>query len=99
MPTTLKTTQKTHRLTLSGEIGYSETAQLWEAIQHIAQHPKDTTLEWSNLNRIHFAGVQMLIALRKTLEDHGCTLQCLEPSPDLYQQLRTFGVWHALVQP
>ncbi|MDW8106768.1 MAG: STAS domain-containing protein [Armatimonadota bacterium] len=98
MQVTLKTTQKKHKLTLSGELGYPETAQLWEAVQHIAQQPKNTTVEWSNLNCIHFAGVQMLFALRKTLEEHDCALQFSEPSPNLYQQLHTFGVWDALVQ-
>lgn len=98
MQVMLKTAQKKHKLSLSGELGYPETAQLWEAVQQIAQQPRNTTIEWSNLNRIHFAGVQMLFALRKTLEERGCALQFSEPSPTLYQQLHTFGVWNALVQ-
>lgn len=98
MHTTLKTTAKKHKLTLSGEIGYPESLELWETIQHIAQAPKDTTVDWSNLSRLHFSGVQMLFALRRSLEEHHHKLQFSEPNPALYQQLRTFGVWDALIE-
>ncbi|MCS6924243.1 MAG: STAS domain-containing protein [Fimbriimonadales bacterium] len=98
MQVTLKTTAKKHKLTLEGEIGYPETAQLWDAAQQIMQHPKPTQLDWSRLSRIHYAGVQVLFALRKTLEERGYQLQISEPDPILYQQLHTFGVWDALLR-
>ncbi|MCX7925493.1 MAG: STAS domain-containing protein [Fimbriimonadales bacterium] len=98
MHATLKTTAKKHKLTLSGEIGFAETNALWDAVQQIAQQPKETQIDWSNLSRLHYAGVQTLFALRKTLEEQGCKLQFSEPNPSLYQQLHTFGVWDALIQ-
>ncbi|MDM7460600.1 MAG: STAS domain-containing protein, partial [bacterium] len=60
--------------------------------------PKATDIDWSNLSRIHYAGVQILFALRKSLEEQGYTLRFGEPNPNLYQQLHTFGVWDALIQ-
>ncbi|GIV11245.1 MAG: hypothetical protein KatS3mg020_0736 [Fimbriimonadales bacterium] len=60
--------------------------------------PKTTQVDWSNLNQIHYAGVQTLFALRKSLEEQGCKLQFTEPNPNLYQQLHTIGVWDALIQ-
>ncbi|MFN7161616.1 MAG: lipid asymmetry maintenance protein MlaB [Fimbriimonadales bacterium] len=98
MQATLKTTSKKHKLTLTGEIGFAETNALWDAVQQIAQTPKATDIDWSNLSRIHYAGVQMLFALRKSLEEQGCKLQLGEPNPNLYQQLHAFGVWDALIQ-
>lgn len=98
MHTTLKTTSKKHRLTLTGEIGFEETRTLWDAVQQIAQQPRETCVDWSNLNRLHYAGVQTLFALRKTLEEQGYKLQFSEPNPNLYQQLHTVGVWDALIQ-
>lgn len=98
MHTTLKTTAKKHKLTLSGEIGFAETNELWDTVQQIAQQPKETQIDWSNLSRIHYAGVQTLFALRKSLEEQGCKLQFGEPNPNLYQQLHTVGVWDALIQ-
>ncbi|GIV11244.1 MAG: hypothetical protein KatS3mg020_0735 [Fimbriimonadales bacterium] len=41
MHTTLKTTTKKHKLILSGEIGFAQTNELWDAVQQIAQQPKD----------------------------------------------------------
>lgn len=98
MHTTLKTTTKKHKLTLSGEIGFAETNELWDAVQQIAQQPKETQIEWSNLSHIHYAGVQTLFALRKSLEEQGYKVQFSEPNPALYAQLHTFGVWDALIQ-
>lgn len=98
MHTVLKTTSKKHKLILSGEIGFAETNALWDAVQQIAQQPKETCIDWSNLSRLHYAGVQTLFALRKSLEEQGCKLQFNEPNPVLYQQLHTFGVWDALIQ-
>lgn len=98
MHTTLKTTAKKHKLTLSGEMGFTEMNELWDAVQQIAQQPKETQVEWSNLSRIHYAGVQMLFALRKSLEEQNCKLQFSEPNPALYAQLHTFAVWDALIQ-
>lgn len=98
MQITLKTTAKRHKLTLAGEIGYPETNRLWEAAQQILQQPRATQVDWSRLNRLHYAGVQILFALRKSLEEHNCPLQFNEPDPALFQQLHTFGVWDTLIQ-
>jgi ABC-type transporter Mla MlaB component len=98
MHATLKTSARKHKLTLSGEIGFAETNELWDAVQQIVQQPKETQIEWSNLSRIHYAGVQTLFALRKSLEEQGHKVQFSEPNPALYAQLHTFGVWDALIQ-
>ncbi|MFN4033018.1 MAG: lipid asymmetry maintenance protein MlaB [Fimbriimonadales bacterium] len=98
MQATLKTTPRKHKLTLTGEIGFAEMNALWDAVQQVAQQPKTTEIDWSNLSHIHYAGVQMLFALRKSLEEQGYKLQLGEPNPNLYQHLHTFGVWDALIQ-
>lgn len=98
MQVSLKTTAKKYRATLSGEIGFAEVGALYEAAQRIAQAPKPTQVDWSDLTAIHYAGVQVLFALRKSLEERGQKVQFTEPNPQLYQQLHTYGVWDALIQ-
>jgi anti-anti-sigma regulatory factor len=98
MQVSLKTTAKRHKATLNGEIGFAEAATLYETAQQIAQNPKETQIDWSNLTAIHYAGVQVLFALRKSLEEQGYKVQFTEPNPQLYQHLHTFGVWDALIQ-
>jgi len=98
MQVSLKTTARKHKATLSGEIGFAETAALYETAQQILQNPKETQIDWSNLTAIHYAAVQVLFALRKSLENQGYKVQFTEPNPQLYQHLHTFGVWDALIQ-
>ena len=98
MQVALKTTAKKHRATLNDAIGFAETATLYETAQQITQNPKETLIDWSNLTSIHYAGVQVLFALRKSLEEQGYKVQFTEPNPQLHQQLHTFGVWDALIQ-
>jgi ABC-type transporter Mla MlaB component len=98
MQVSLKTTAKKHKATLNGEIGFAETASLYETAQQILRNPKETQIDWSNLTTIHYGGLQVLFALRKSLEEQGCKVQFTEPDPQLYNQLHTLGVWDALIQ-
>lgn len=97
MSLNLKTNSKGHHLTLSGYIGYEQTAELFQLAQQIAENPKPTTVEWENAEGIHYAGIQVLLSLGKSLESSGATLRFKDPAPQLYEQLRTFGIWQALV--
>lgn len=98
MQVALKTTARKHKATLTGEIGFTEAMTLYETAQQITQNPKETQIDWSNLTSLHYAGIQALFAMRKSLEEHGYKVQFTEPNPTLYQQLHTFGVWDALIQ-
>jgi anti-anti-sigma regulatory factor len=98
MQVALKTTVRKHKATLNGAIGFAETATLYDTAQQIARNPKETLIDWSNLTSIHYAGVQILFALRTSLEEQGYKVQFTEPTPQLYQQLHTFGIWDALIQ-
>ncbi len=98
MNATLKTSKKQHKLTLSGDIDFAGVNTLWDCAQQIAQDPKPTQVDWTNLNTLHFAGVQVLFALQKSLEERGVRLTFGEPNPALYQRLHQFGVWDSLIQ-
>ncbi len=98
MNATLKTSQKQHKLTLTGEIDFAQVNTLWECAQQIAQNPKSTLVDWTNLNTLHFAGIQILFSLQKSLEERGLSLRFTEPNPSLYQTLHQFGVWDSLIQ-
>ncbi|MFQ3610558.1 MAG: STAS domain-containing protein [Fimbriimonadales bacterium] len=98
MNATLKTSKKQHKLTLTGEVNFAEVNTLWECAQQIAQDPKPTQVDWANLNSLHFAGIQVLFALQKTLEEQGIRLTFGEPNPAFYQILHQFGVWDSLIQ-
>ncbi len=97
MSLSLKTNSKGYCLTLAGHIDYDQTAELLQVAQQIAENPKPTTVEWENLERIHYAGIQVLLSLGKSLESAGMTLRFKDPDPQLYEQLRTFGIWQVLV--
>lgn len=97
MSLNLKTNSKGYCLTLSGHIGYEQTAELLQLAQQIAENPKPTTVVWENIEGIHYAGIQVLLSLGKSLESAGTTLRFKDPAPELYEQLRTFGIWQVLV--
>lgn len=94
----LKSSGKGYRLNLSGEIGYAQVNELYQVAQQIAENPKPTTIEWENLHAIHYAGIQVLIALSKSLQNHNLPLRYKEPAPDLYAQLERYGLWHAMIE-
>jgi ABC-type transporter Mla MlaB component len=90
----LKTSQKGYRLQLSGELGYEQLPDLLATAQQIDAQPKPTTIEWSDLKHLHYACVQVLLALGKRVP-----LKFKEPSPELHQKLNRYGIWQALLSP
>lgn len=93
----LKSSSKGHRLILSGEIDFGQVNELYQVAQQIAENPKPITVEWGDLTSIHYAGVQTLLALGKTLQHQGVGIRYKEPAPQLYAQLQRFGLWQALL--
>lgn len=94
----LKTCKKGYHLTLGGALSYEQLPTLLEAAQQIESQPKPTTIEWSNLQGLHYACLQVLMALSKSLEASGQRIAFKEPSPDLYDRLSRYGVWESLLQ-
>ncbi len=94
----LKSSGKGYRLNLSGAIGYAQVIELYQVAQQIAENPKPTTIEWETLHAIHYAGIQVLIALSKSLQNHNLPLRYKEPAPGLYAQLERYGLWQAMIE-
>ncbi len=93
----LKTNSKGYRLSLSGTIGFEQMQELLQLAQQIAQEPKPTTVEWENIESIHYAGIQVLLSLCKSLESAQVPLRFKDPAPQLHEQLKQFGLWQALM--
>ncbi|MCS7066446.1 MAG: STAS domain-containing protein [Fimbriimonadales bacterium] len=93
----LKTGKKGYQLRLQGELRFEQLPELLTAAQQIEAQPKPTTVEWSNLQGIHYACLQVLIALGKSLEASGHSIAFKEPSPDVYDRLNRYGIWQTLV--
>jgi ABC-type transporter Mla MlaB component len=85
--------KKAARLTLNGVLSFD---QLLQAAQQIEAAGKPLILEWHALQSLHYACLQVLIALGKSLAIQGITAQAKEPSPELYAQLQRYGLWHEL---
>ncbi|MFN7015787.1 MAG: STAS domain-containing protein [Fimbriimonadales bacterium] len=94
----LKTGTRGYQLVLKGELGFEQLTALLEAAQHIEAQPAPTTIEWSNLENLHYACLQTLIALSRSLEASGHRIAFKEPSPNLYDRLNRYGVWQAILQ-
>lgn len=93
----LKTTSKGHRLILSGDIGFDQIETLYQTAKQVVETPHPTTIDWENLHSIHYAGVQVLVALAQSLRNHQKPVRVKEPAPELYEQLRRYGIWQALL--
>jgi ABC-type transporter Mla MlaB component len=88
--------KKAARLTLNGVLGFDQLPLLLQAAQQIEAAGKPLILEWHALQSLHYACLQVLIALGKSLAIQGITAQAKEPSPELYAQLQRYGLWHEL---
>ncbi len=94
----LKIGKKGYQLVLEGKLGFDQLPALLEAAQQIEAQPKPTTVEWGSLQSLHYACLQTLIALGKSLEASGQPIAFKEPSPDLYDCLNRYGIWQAVLQ-
>ncbi|GBC93934.1 hypothetical protein HRbin15_02436 [bacterium HR15] len=95
----LKIGKREARLTLKGELGFDQLQPLLQAAQQIEAAGKSVTLDWNQLQSLHYACLQVLIALGKSVEANGGRIAFNEPSPDLYDRLKRYGVWQALLEP
>lgn len=94
----LKTGKKGYQFVLQGELRFEQLTDLLTAAQQIEAQPKPTTIDWSNLQSLHYACLQVLIALGKSLEASGLRITFKEPSPDLYDRLNRYGIWQTLLE-
>lgn len=92
----LKSGKRGMRLTLSGELGFDQLPTLLQVAQQIEAENKPVTLDWSNLQSLHYACLQVLIALGKSVEARGNSIQFKEPSPELHTLLHRYGIWTTL---
>ncbi len=88
--------KKAARLTLSEELGFEQLQPLLQAAQQIEAAGKPLTLEWQTLQHLHYACLQVLIALGRSLAQQGIPIQAKEPSPELYALLQRYGLWREL---
>jgi ABC-type transporter Mla MlaB component len=89
--------KKAARLKLSGVLEFEQLQPLLQAAQQIEAAGKPLILEWHALQSLHYACLQVLIALGKSLAMQGIPAQVKEPSPELYAQLQHYGLWNELL--
>ena len=79
-------------ITLCGEVGFDFLTILAGQARAYAGAPQDVEVHWSEAQWVHFACLQFLIALKRTLEQSGKHLVVSEPSRRVAQLLRDFNM-------
>ncbi len=92
----LKMGKRSARLVLSGELGYDQLQPLLQTAQQMEAVGKPLTLDWRDLHTLHYACLQVLMALVKSMTEKGCPVQLSEPSPELHAILLRYGIWAGL---
>lgn len=88
----LDSSQSFYSLKLTGELGFDHLMDLVHQAQHIANQPKDTEVDWSGARWMHFACLQVLLSLKKSLANAGKRIHFTEPSPEYREALTMFGM-------
>jgi anti-sigma B factor antagonist len=89
-----------HTLALSGELGIVDAAALrLQWLTALAEHPGDLTLDLSAVEACDSAGVQLLLALRRSLLSQGRSLRVGAAAPAVRQALATYGLDSLLAAP
>ena len=79
-------------IALNGEVGFDRLTPLLEQARALGEHPQDVQVNWAEAQWIHFACLQLLLALERTLEQSGHHITFSEPSSRVAQSLREFNM-------
>lgn len=87
-------------ISLSGELSIVDAAALREQLREaLALGPGDLALDLSGVEGCDSAGVQLLLALARSLAARGDALQLVRPSDPVRHALATLGLQSLLASP
>ncbi|MEI6512306.1 MAG: STAS domain-containing protein [bacterium] len=86
------TSEDEYTLTLTGDVNFDEMMPLLSETQNLLNSPLNTKVDWSQVEWIHFACLQVFISLKKSLNTVGKSLTFSQPSPKFAQALHENGV-------
>ena len=82
---------------LAGEIGIALAGELRNACVEASDLPADVALDWADLVHVDAAALQVLVALRARVHEHGRRLTAGPPSGRLTEVLAMAGFRDGLV--
>jgi hypothetical protein len=88
----LSSGKKGYSLKLEGDLSFDDLGPLYDEAQKIAERPADTVVHWKGTAWAHFACVQLLLSLRKTVTGAGFKFDLGDAGPALTPVWTELGI-------